>query len=52
MASGYTVSALTNYVNVNKDTLIKDVVLGYKIGDTISKMAKQLGVKETEKSFQ
>lgn len=49
MASGYTVSALTNYVNVNKDTLIKDVVLGYKIGDTISKMAKQLGVKETEK---
>lgn len=49
MASGYTVSALTNYVNVNKDTLIKDVVLGYKLGDTISKMSKQLGVKETEK---
>lgn len=49
MASGYTVSALTNYVNVNKDTLIKDVVLGYKIGDSISKMAKQLGVKETVK---
>lgn len=49
MASGYTVSALTNYVEVNKDTLIKDVVLGYKVGDSISKMAKQLGVKETEK---
>jgi hypothetical protein len=49
MASGYTVSALTNYVNVNKDTLIKDVVLGYKIGDSISRMSKQLGVKETEK---
>lgn len=49
MASGYTVSALTNYVEVNKDTLIKDVVLGYKLGDTISKMSKQLGVKETEK---
>lgn len=49
MASGYTVSALTNYVEVNKNTLIKDVVLGYKVGDSISKMAKQLGVKETEK---
>lgn len=51
MASGYTVSALTNYVEVNKDTLIKDVVLGLgeKLGDTIGKMAKQLGVKETEK---
>lgn len=47
--ANYTVSALTNYVEVNKDTLIKDVVLGYKIGDTISKMAKQLGVKETMK---
>lgn len=49
MASGYTVSALTNYVDVNKDTIIKDVVLGYKIGDTIANMEKALGVKETQK---
>lgn len=45
----YSVTGLSSYVEINKDTLIRDVVLGYKLGDTISKMRKQLGVKETEK---
>lgn len=45
----YSVTGLSSYVEVNKDTLIRDVVLGYKLGDTISKMRKQLGVKETER---
>ena len=46
---GYNVSGLTNYVEVSKDTLIKDIVLGYKLGDSISKMRKQLGVKVSER---
>lgn len=46
--SGYNVSGLTDYVEVNKDTLIRDLVLGYTEGDTIAKMSKQLGVKGTE----
>ena len=45
----YNVSGLTNYVEVSKDTLIRDIVLGYKLGDTISKMRKQLGVKTSER---
>ena len=45
----YSVTGLSSYVEVNKNTLIRDVVLGYKLGDTISKMRKQLGVKETER---
>lgn len=47
--AGYTVTGLTNYVEVNKDVLIKDLVLGYDKGDTISKMRKQLGIKGTER---
>lgn len=45
---GYIVSGLTDYVEVNKDTLIKSVVLGAEYGDTIPNMRKQLGVKTTE----
>lgn len=45
----YSVTGLSSYVEINKDTLIRDVVLGYKLGDTISRMRKQLGVKETER---
>lgn len=45
----YNASALTDYVQVNRDTLIRDVILGYVGGDTIYKMRKQLGIKETEK---
>ena len=41
----YSVSGLTNYVEVNKDVLIKDIVLGEKYGDTIANLRKQLGVK-------
>ena len=48
MAKGYNVSGLTDYVEINKDVLIRDIVLGYKGGDTIAKMGKQLGVKGTE----
>lgn len=44
----YTVSGLTNYVEVNKDTLIKSVVLGSVYGDTIPNMRKQLGIKTSE----
>ena len=45
----YNVSGLSSYVDVKKDVLIRDLVLGYVEGDTISKMAKQLGVKGTER---
>ena len=47
--AGYSVTGLSNYVEVNKDTLIKDIVLGYSAGNTISKMTHMLGVKGTEK---
>ena len=49
MASGYTVSALTDYVKVNQDVLIKGVVLGGVKGDTIPRLRKQLGVKTKER---
>lgn len=45
---GYIVSGLTDYVEINKDTLIKSVVLGAEYGDTIPRMRKQLGVKTSE----
>ncbi len=45
----YTVSGLTTYVDVNKDALIKSVVLGAEAGDTIPNLAKQLGVKTKER---
>jgi len=47
--SGYTVSALTNYVETEKDVLIRSVVLGESKGDTIANCRKQLGVKGTER---
>lgn len=45
---GYVVSGLTDYVEINKDALIRDVVLGFVEGDTIAKMGKQMGVKGSE----
>lgn len=45
----YTVSALTAYVDVNKDALIKSVVLGAEYGDTIPNLAKQLNIKTKER---
>ena len=47
--AGYSVSALTNYVEVNKDVLIKRLVLGLAKGDTIPSLKKQLGVKTKER---
>jgi len=49
MASGYTVSGLTSYVEVNKDVLIKNIVLGFVGGDTIPMLRKQLNVKTKER---
>ena len=49
MASGYTVSGLTAYVEVNRDVLIKGVVLGGVNGDTIPRLRKQLGIKTKER---
>ena len=46
--NGYNVSGLQNYVDINKDLLIRDIVLGFVEGDTISKMGKQMGVKGSE----
>ena len=46
--NGYVTSGLTDYVEVNKDTLIKSVVLGSVYGDTIPNMRKQLGIKTSE----
>lgn len=47
--AGYTVSGITNYVEVNKDALIKRLVLGLAKGDTIPSLKKQLGVKTKER---
>lgn len=49
MASGYTVSGLTSYVEVNKDVLVKNLVLGLAKGDTIRNCRKQLGIKTKER---
>lgn len=49
MASGYTVSALTDYVKINQDVLIKNVVLGEVKGDTLPKLRKQFGIKTKER---
>jgi hypothetical protein len=46
---GYTVSGLTDYVQNNKDVLIKGVVLGTTYGDTIPNLRKQFGVKTDAK---
>lgn len=49
MASGYTVSGLTDYVKTNQDLLVKRVVLGLAKGDTIPSLKKQFGVKTKER---
>ena len=46
MAAGFVVSGLSAYVQENRDNILRKVVLE---GDTISKMAKQLGVKTKER---
>lgn len=46
---GYTVSGLTAYVDVNKDALIKSVVLGAEAGDTIRNLRLQTGIKTKER---
>ena len=46
MASSFNVSGLSAYVQENKDQILRKVILE---GDTISKMAKQLGVKTKER---
>lgn len=47
--AGYTVSGLTAYVEVNKDVLIKNLVLGLAKGDTIRNLKKQFGIKTKER---
>ena len=47
--AGYTVSGLTAYVEVNKDVLIKNLVLGLAKGDTIKNLKKQFGIKTKER---
>ncbi len=49
MASGFTVSGLTDYVKTNQDVLIKGVVLGTVRGDTIPNLRKQFAVKTKER---
>lgn len=49
MASGYTVSGLSDYTKINQDVLIKNVVLGEVKGDTIPKLRKQFGIKTKER---
>lgn len=46
---GYTVTGLTQYVETNKDVLIKNLVLGLQRGDTIRNCRKQLGIKTKER---
>ena len=47
---GYTVSGLTNYIEVNKDVILRDAILGSGMkGETIPMMRKQLGVKTSER---
>ena len=45
----YNVTALGTYVQENKDIILKDIVFGGEYGNTIPLMAKQLGIKTTEK---
>ena len=46
---GYNVSGLTAYVQENKDVILRDIVLGGEGGFTVEKLAKQLGVKTSER---
>lgn len=45
----YNVHGLTDYVKENEAILVKDIVFGDVYGDTIPLMAKQLGIKTSEK---
>ena len=46
----YNVSGLTNYIEVNKEVILRDAILGSGIkGETIPMMRKQLGVKTSER---
>ena len=45
----FNVTGLTAYVNENKDVLLRDIVLGGEGGFTVEKLAKQLGVKTSER---
>jgi len=47
---GYNVDNLSNYIEVNKDVIIKDIVLGdgELKGSTIGDFSKQLGIKTSE----
>ena len=47
--ANFVVSGLSAYVKTNEDALIKSVVLGEVKGDTIGKLAKQLGIKNKER---
>lgn len=45
----FNVEGLSQYVNENKDIILKDIVFGGTYGDTIPLMAKQLGIKTSER---
>lgn len=46
----YNVSGLTNYIETNKEVILKDAILGSGIkGETIPMLRKQLGVKTKER---
>ena len=45
----FNVEGLSQYVSENKDIILKDIVFGETYGDTIPLMAKQLGIKTSEK---
>lgn len=45
----FNVEGLSQYVSENKDIILKDIVFGNAYGDTIPLMAKQLGVKTSER---
>lgn len=47
--SGFTTSGVTGYCEVNKDVLVRRLVLGEAKGDTIPNLRKQFGVKTKEK---
>lgn len=45
----YNVTLLGEYVQENRDIILKDIVFGGEYGNTIPLMTKQLGIKTTEK---
>lgn len=46
----YNVSGLTNYIETNKEVILKDAILGSGLkGETIPMLRKQLGVKTSER---